>query len=309
MKNQISAGINFSLSGLPYWTMDIGGFVVEQRFEKPNAANLEEWREQMSRWFQFGVFTPIVRLHGQFPYREIYNVAPESHPAYKSMVYYDKLRYRLMPYIYSLNGKTYQNDYTIMRGLAMDFGNDEKVLNINDQYMFGSSLLVNPVSQYQQKTRDVYLPKGQGWFDFYTGEYFEGGQTIAANAPYERMPVFVKEGAIIPIGPALQYTSEKTADPITLYVYGGKDADFKLYEDDGLSYDYEKGAFSTIDISYNQAKKILTIGNRNGQYKNMPTNRVFKIVFIDTTHKVALVFDQNAKKEIKYTGKQVSVQL
>lgn len=309
MKNQIGAGVNFSLSGLPFWTMDVGGFVVEHRYENANAASLEEWREQMSRWFQFGVFTPLLRLHGQFPYREIYNVAPETHPAYKSMVYYDKLRYRLLPYIYTLVGDAYQKDYTMMRGLAMDFGSDYKVLNINDQYMFGPSLLVNPVSEYQQKSRGVYLPQGQGWFDFYTGQYFKGGQNIDANAPYDRMPVFVKEGSIIPIGPALQYTSEKPANPITLFVYGGKDADFKLYEDDGLSYGYEKGEFSTIDIQYKQSNKLLTIGNRLGNYHNMPNSRVFKIVFIDANHKKPLDFDQKANKEIKYTGKQTTIKL
>lgn len=309
MKNQIGAGVNFSMSGLPYWTMDIGGFVVEQRYENPNAASLEEWREQMSRWFQFGAFTPLLRLHGQFPYREIYNVAPENHPAYQSMVYYNKLRYRLMPYIYSLAGNAYQNDYTLMRGLAMDFGTDQKVLNINDQYMFGPSLLVNPVYQYQQKSRKVYLPQGQGWFDFYTGKYFAGGQTIDANAPYERTPVFVKEGAILPIGAAIQYTSEKPNAPITLYVYGGKNGQFKLYEDDGLSYGYEKGEFSTISFSYNQKSKSLTIGSRTGSYANMPTTRIFKIVFIDAKHQKALDFDQKPTKEVTYTGKETTIKL
>ncbi|WP_442795376.1 TIM-barrel domain-containing protein [Pelobium manganitolerans] len=307
MKNQIGAGVNFSLSGLPYWTMDIGGFVVEARYEKPNAASLEEWREQMSRWFQFGVFTPLTRLHGQFPFREIYNVAPENHPAYKSMVYYDQLRYRLMPYIYSLAGKTYQQDYTPMRGLVMDFANDEKVLSINDQYLFGPSLLVNPVTAYQQSNRQVYLPKGQGWFDLYSGQYFAGGQNIKAAAPYDKMPVFVKEGSIIPIGPALQYVSEKPAEPITLYVYGGKDAEFTLYEDDGLSYGYEKGAFSQIQIGYSQNTKTLTIKQREGSYPNMLNNRTFNVVFIDAKHKKALDFNQKPTKTINYNGNEVSV--
>ena len=145
MKAQIPAGINFSMSGLPYWTMDIGGFVVERRFEQPNEEATEEWRELLTRWHQFGAFVPIFRSHGQYPFREIYNTAPESHTAYKSMVYYNKLRYRLMPYIYSLAGSSYHDDYTIMRGLVMDFGKDTSVLNIGDQFMLGPSLLVNPV--------------------------------------------------------------------------------------------------------------------------------------------------------------------
>ncbi len=176
MKNQVAAGANFSMSGLPYWTMDIGGFVVPERFEKPDAAALEEWRELMTRWSQFGSFVPLFRTHGQFPFREIYNTAPEAHPAYQSFLYYDHLRYRLMPYLYSMAGAAYHNNYTIMRGLAMDFAADTAVLNIDDQYMFGPSLLINPVYQYKQTSRAVYLPKAAGWYDLYTGQWYTGGQ-------------------------------------------------------------------------------------------------------------------------------------
>ena len=184
LKAQISNSVNFSISGIPYWSMDIGGFAVESRYEHPNGADLDEWREQMTRWFQFGAFVPIFRVHGQFPYREMYNVAPENHPAYQSMLAYDKLRYRLMPYIYSLTGMVTQNDYTIMRGLVMDFGYDKSVLNINDQFMFGPSLLINPVSEYKARSRQVYLPDGTGWYDLQTGKYYKGGETIQADAPY-----------------------------------------------------------------------------------------------------------------------------
>ena len=216
MKNQIAAGVNFSMSGLPYWTMDIGGFVVPEKFEKPDSESLEEWRELNTRWYQFGAFVPLFRSHGQFPYREIFNIAPEIHPAYHSFLYYDKLRYRLLPYIYSLAGAAYHDDYTIMRGLAMDFSKDTAVLSIGDQYMFGSSLLINPIYEYKQRSRLLYLPKCAGWYDLYSGKWYEGGQKILADAPYERMPVFVKAGSIIPFGPSLQYTSEKPADTITL---------------------------------------------------------------------------------------------
>ena len=160
MKLQIAAGVNFSMSGLPYWTMDIGGFAVERRFEHPDSANQEEWRELNARWQQFGCFVPLFRSHGQFPFREIYNMAPENHPCYQSMLYYDKLRYRLMPYIYSMAGQTYHHDYTIMRGLVMDFAGDKNVSNIADEYMFGSSLLICPVYIYKQRNKDLYLPAG-----------------------------------------------------------------------------------------------------------------------------------------------------
>jgi alpha-D-xyloside xylohydrolase len=309
MKSQISAGINFSLSGLPYWTMDIGGFSVERRYEKPNAADLAEWRELNARWYQFGAFVPLFRGHGQFPLREVYNIAPADHPAYQSILFYNKLRYRLMPYIYALAGNTYQKDYTIMRGLIMDYAEDEQVKDIADQYMFGPSLLINPVYKYGATSRKVYLPRLNGWYDLYTGAYVKGGQTINAKAPYGQMPVYVKEGAIIPYGPEIQYTAEKPADPITLYVYTGKDAEFNLYEDEGLNYNYEKGAFSTINFTYSESAKTLTIADRKGKFEGMLENRIFNIILITPKKAKALNFNQTPDKTVRYTGKQTITKL
>lgn len=306
MKLQISAGVNFSMSGMPYWTMDIGGFAVERRFENPDAETLEEWREMNARWYQYGAFVPLFREHGQFPYREIYNISPETHACYQSMLYYNKLRYRLLPYIYSLAGKTYHNNYTIMRGLVMDFAQDEAVKNINDQYMFGPSLLINPVYAYKQRSRSVYLPKGQGWYNLYTGEYTEGGQTIHADAVYERMPVFVKAGSVLPFGPALQYTTEKKADTITLYVYAGKDGEFTLYEDEGINYNYEKGIYSTIRFLYSENNKTLVIDKREGEFPGMLKNRYFRIKFVTKEKRIPLDFNKKEGVVIKYNGtKQV----
>jgi alpha-D-xyloside xylohydrolase len=305
MKDQIAAGINFSLSGIPYWTMDIGGFATEQRYQNPQGEDLVEWREQNTRWYQFGTFCPLFRVHGQFPYREIYNIAPEGSPAYKSMLYYDKLRYRLMPYIYSLAGWSYVKDYTIMRGLIMDFGNDAEVKNINDEYMFGPSLLINPVYTYKAIQRNVYLPSGQGWYDLYSGKYFEGGQKINADAPYERMPVFVKEGSIISFGVDLQYTNEKPEDKITLYIYAGHDAQFDLYEDEDTNYNYEQGKYSIIPIKYNEQTKTLTIGKREGSFDGMLAKRTFNIVWITKDKPVALNFDVS-EKSVLYKGDEVS---
>ncbi len=309
MKAQISAGINFSLSGLPYWTMDIGGFSVERRYEKPNEKDLEEWRELNTRWYQFGAFTPLFRVHGQFPFREIYNIAPEDHPAYKSMMYYNKLRYRLMPYIYTLAGNTYHNDATIMRGLVFDFAKDAKVTNIGDQYMFGPSLLINPVHVYKDRKRSLYLPAGQGWYDLYTGKFFTGGQQITVDAPYETTPVYVKEGSIIPTGPAVQFTDEKPVDPITLYVYGGKDATFTLYEDENLNYNYEKNAFATITFNYNEAAKTLTIEDRKGSFTGMLKKRTFYIKLINTAKPAALDFEEKAGLKVSYSGKKQTIKL
>ncbi len=280
MHAQISAGLDFSMSGLPYWTMDIGGFAVEQRYEHAKGADLDEWREQMTRWYQFGAFCPLFRVHGQYPYREIFNTAPEDHPAYRSMLYYDRLRYRLLPYIYSLAAMVTREDYTIMRGLAMDFPGDTAVYNICDQYLFGPSLLINPVCTYGARSKEIYLPAGQGWYDLYSGKYEAGGRRVVAEAPYERIPVFVKEGSILPVGPELQYSNEKPADPITLYVYTGKDASFTLYEDENNNYDYEKGVCSRISITYNETSGTLRIGAREGSFPGMLTHRTFNIVWI-----------------------------
>jgi len=307
MKSQIGAGINFSLSGMPYWTMDIGGFSVERRYEQAKAEDLDEWRELNTRWFQFGAFVPLFRVHGQFPTREVYHIAPANHPAYQSMLYYNKLRYRLLPYIYALNGKVYQEDYTIMRGLTMDFQQDPKVSNINDAYMFGPALLINPVYAYKARSRKVYLPEGQGWYDFYTGKYWKGGQEINAEASYERMPVYVKAGSILPVGPEMQYTSEKPADPISLYVYTGKDASFSLYEDEGNTYNYEKGEFSNIVMNYEESSKTLQISARAGSFKGMPQSRTFRVIWIDPTHPVKPDFEKDRAVVVKYEGKAIKI--
>ncbi|HEY0040817.1 MAG TPA: TIM-barrel domain-containing protein [Flavisolibacter sp.] len=307
MKAQISAGVNFSMSGIPYWTMDIGGFAVEQRFEKPNEKDLEEWRELQTRWYQFGAFVPLFRPHGQFPYREIFNIAPESHPAYQSMLYYDKLRYRLLPYIYSLAGHAYHNNGTIMRGLVMDFPADTAVTNLADQYLFGPSLLVNPVYQYGQRNKEVYLPKGAGWYNLYNGQFNNGGKRISAEASYERMPLFVKTGSILPFGPELQYTSEKPADEITLYVYTGADGSFNLYEDEGTNYNYEKGAFATIPMKYNEAAKTLSIGDRKGTFNGMLQQRKFNIVWVTKENKKGIGVQPVVDHSVTYTGKAITI--
>lgn len=307
MKAQIVAGVNFSMSGLPYWTMDIGGFVVPEKFEKPNNENLEEWRELMTRWSQFGAFVPLFRSHGQFPYREVFNTAPEDHPAYKSFLYYDKLRYQLLPYIYSLAGAAYHDDYTIMRGLAMDFPKDTAVLNIPDQYMFGPALLVNPVCGYKQTQRPLYLPDCAGWYDLYTGKWYKGGQKMIAPAPYERMPLFVKAGSILPFGPDLQYTAEKQPDTITLNIYTGADASFNLYEDEGTNYNYEKGAFAIIPVKYNEQTATVTIGDRKGSFNNMLKKRTFRINMITPGNARRLDLESICDKEVVYEGKHLTI--
>jgi len=310
MKAQISAGLNFAMSGVPFWTMDIGGFCVEKRYEEGQKAfdktglenaDLNEWRELNLRWFQFGSFAPLFRSHGQFPYREIYNMAPENHPVYKSLVYYDQLRYRLMPYIYSLAGMAYHNDYTLMRSLAMSYTNDKKTFGVSDQFLLGPALMVCPVYSYKARNREVYFPAGNKWYDFYSNKQIEGGQKVSVEAPLERIPLFVPAGTILPVGPVMQYASEKKAENIEIRVYQGKDGKFSLYEDEGTNYNYEKGAFSTISFDYNDAEGTLTIGDRKGSFDWMLTNRIFRVVFINKT--------TSEPKTIQYNGSKTVVKL
>ncbi len=309
LKEQIAAGLNFSMSGIPYWTTDIGGFSLERRYIDAKGKDLNEWRELNLRWYQFGVFCPLFRIHGQYPYREIYNTSPENNPVYKSMVYYDNLRYQLMPYIYSLAGMTYHNDYTIMRPLIMDHYNDVKVTNINDEYMFGPSMLVCPIYVYKAQDRSVYFPSTSNWYDLLTGEFFEGGKEYLVKAPLEKIPVFVREGSIVPVGPVMQYTGEIAPDSLTIYVYKGADGQFTLYEDDGTSYDYEKGLYSTIHFSYINSENKLILDERKGQFPGMLNERIFNIVIVSKENIQGLKSTPKISKTVKYDGKPISLEL
>ncbi len=305
LRDQISAGVNFSLSGLPNWSHDIGGFALEPRYEKPNAKDLQEWRELNTRWFQFGAFTPIFRSHGQFPYREVYNIAPAGSPVYAALVDQVKVRYRLMPYVYTLAGETYHRDYTIMRGLIMDFPDDGNVRNIDDQYMFGPAFLISPVHEYGARSRRVYLPSGTRWYDFHGGAIYDGGTTVMAAAPLEHMPVFVRAGAIVPVGPEIQYTGEKPDAPLVLQVYTGADGSFSLYEDAGTDYGYEQGEFSRIPFTYDQEEGTLRIGARGGEFPGMPRNRVFSVRWITPGVGGVRQFDPNPDQRVEYSGAEV----
>lgn len=308
LRDQIAAGVNLSMSGIPNWTHDIGGFSNEERYTKQDPAHLEEWRELNTRWFQFGAFSPLFRSHGEFPKREIYEIAPEGSPTYDSMAWYDRLRYRLMPYIYTLAADTYHRDGTIMRGLVMDFPDDRNGWDVNDQYMFGPAFLVAPVTAFRARSRPVYLPAGALWYDFYSGRSMHGGWTVEAAAPYERMPLFVRAGSIVPVGPAIQHTAEKAADPITLHVYTGADGSFSLYEDDGVSRQYLGGAFSRIPVRYEEASRTLTIGAREGSLPGMLATRRFHIRW--TTPERAQPLDlEAAAATVTYDGGEQKVRL
>ena len=305
MRMQMPAGLNYSMSGIPFWGMDIGGFSVMGKFY--DEANQEEWRELQTRWHQFGTFVPLFRTHGQWPQRELWNIAPEGSPAYESILWYMRLRYRLMPYLYSLAGAVHFGDYTLMRGLPMDFPDDPMVRDLSDQWMFGPALMPCPVYEYQARSREVYFPEG-GWYDIYTGEYIQGSQTQVVPAPYERIPLFARAGSIIPFGPEIEWSGEKPADDICLYVYSGADVDFTLYEDDGLTYGYEKGKFSTIPVSWDETSGTLTIGARQGSFPGALEKRSFRVVLVDPSHPVP--YDPDASgKPVSYEGSSISLRL
>ncbi len=308
MRSQITAGMNYSLCGNPYWTMDIGGFCVENRYANAQRiydrtrvenADLKEWRELQTRWYQFGTFAPLYRAHGQYPLREVWNIAPADHPAYKSIVYYNRMRYRLMPYIYSLAGQAWLQDRIIMRGLVMDFTDDEVAREVSDQYMFGPSLMVCPVYEYGATSRSVYLPKGKFWYDYYTDSVFVGGQTIEADAPYERIPLFVPSGAILVSGNDVNYVDEHATDVLTVDMYAGSDGHFFLYEDDGTTNAYQDGAFSLIPIMFTEDEHgvVFTIGQCRGNYMGFRGTRKFKIRY----HTPGRVLEA----EIDYTGDRI----
>jgi alpha-D-xyloside xylohydrolase len=312
MRKQIPAGLGFSISGMPYWTLDSGGFAVPPRFAvtTPTAADTDEWRELNTRWFEYATFLPLMRVHGQAPFREIWQFGGDTSPAYAAMLKFDRLRYRMLPYVYSLAGAVTQRAGTILRPLVMDFRTDTTAREIADQYMFGPAFLVAPVTTYKATTRSVYLPATPGgWYLFWTGAPAAGGATISAPAPFDAMPVYVRAGAIVPMGPDLQYTGEKPADPITLYVYAGADGAFTLYEDQGTTNDYENAAFSEIPLQWNDATKTLTFGERKGTFTGMLPSRTFQVVRIAAGKAVGYPSTAAPDKTVNYTGAATAIAL
>lgn len=318
MKAQITAGLNFSISGVPFWSQDIGGFSVEKRYEAAQRLfdesgveneDLRDWRELNVRWHQMGMWAPIYRSHGQFPYREPWNIAPEGSPAYNAIKSCLELRYRLIPYIYSLAAEVHFNDYTIMRPLVMDFGADTDVYDIGYQFMFGPAFMINPVYTYKARQREVYFPKDNLWYDFLTGQLAsEGGETKTVAAPYSNIPVYVRGGSIVPFGPAIEYTRQKAADVIRLYVYEGADGEFTLYEDEGVNYGYEAGRYGKIHFAYDDADKTLTISDLDGSYPDILSEREFIIVAVSKGNPKPYNPDADGQS-VKYAGKKLTVNI
>lgn len=334
-RKQITAGLNFSLTGMPHWNSDLGGFFAgsyNTSWGDNSATRNPMYQELYVRWLQFGVFCPMMRSHGADVPREFYWYGKKGEPIYDALVDAVKLRYTLLPYIYSTSWDVTHNRSTFMRALFMDFVNDKQTWNVNDEYMFGKAFLVAPVlhAQYtpevQQKTleenegwnrdskksaktpiltdfthsknMEVYLPAGTRWYNFWTNEAIEGGQKLVISTTLNRIPLFVRAGSIVPCGPDVQYTGEKKWDNLTLCVYPGENDNFTLYEDEGDNYNYENGAYTEIPMNWDNASRILTIGARKGEYNGMLQKRQFIVKAIDGN-----------SKTVTYTGKKIRVKL
>ena len=326
MKNQIPSGLNFSLCGIPFWNTDLGGFFYWEFEQNPRNPAVQELQ---TRWMQWGTFMPLMRNHCSSPMvSELYEFGKEGDWAYDAMMKAIKLRYRLLPYIYSTAGECVQNSGSMMRALVMDYASDKKASRLNDEYLFGRDILVKPVTDPMYTWKDnrkkghtiypdvkraaapveVYLPKGNKWYDFWSNSLHEGGQDIQFICPIDIMPVFIKAGTILPFGPDVQYSSEKSWDELEIRIYPGADGTFTLYEDEGDNYNYEKGKFSEIRFSWNENARTLTIADRKGNYKGMPEKRKFNIVLVgpesgDGSQPMRPV------KSIEYSGKALNMKL
>jgi alpha-D-xyloside xylohydrolase len=298
-QRQIPAGLNYSMSGMPYWTTDIGGFISGGNLNDP------KFRELFVRWFQFGAFSPIFRVHGTRnpDENELWSYGPEAE---KILVDYDTLRYRLMPYIYSEAWQVTSNHGTLMRPLVMDWREDVEAQNTGDEYLFGPAILVSPVYTQGAISRTVYLPKAT-WYDFWTGEKVEGGMRIQADAPLETLPLFVRAGSIVPMGPKMEWATEKPADPIELRIYPGADGGFTFYEDENDSYRYEKGAHATIALHWDDGARTLTMGAREGIFPRMLAEHTFRLVVVGKGHGVGIGESEAAEATVVYKGEKIVV--
>ena len=297
LRREIPAGLNFSASGIPYWNTDIGGF-FGGKVSDPN------YRELFARWFQFGAFCPMFRVHGTGDSKEMWKFDRDTE---NILIQYDQLRYRLLPYIYSVSWMVTNHGYTMMRPLVMDFRTDTEVLSIPDQYMFGPSLMINPVTQAHATARSVYLPGKGSWYDFWTGQKYAGGAPVIAAAPIQTLPIFVRAGAILPMGEVVQYAEQDPQGPLEIRLYRGANGSFELYDDEGDNYDYEKGAYATIPLKWDDTRGVLTIGQRTGDYPGMVKNREFRIVWVGTGRGAGLAEDTAHEQIVHYDGREMSV--
>jgi alpha-D-xyloside xylohydrolase len=315
LRNQVPQGINACISGIPYWTSDIGGYISHTSPDGIPDWSQPQYRELFTRWFQFATFCPVMRIHGKGE-RALFSKNWDDNTK-AILLKYDKLRYRMLPYVYSLAHKVTAENYTIMRSLAFDFRNDKNVYDIPDQYMFGPAFLVNPVTEQLYTggniggkiTRKVYLPASAQWYDFYTGKVYTGGKSIEAPAPIDIIPLFVRAGSIIPMGPVMQYATEKPAKTIELRIYPGANGRFEYYEDENDNYNYEKGNCATFNFTWNDKTHSLTISDTKGHFNGMLKTHTFNVILVNGEHGSGINATTKADKVITYQGRQLTVKI
>ena len=332
LRKQVPAGLSYSLTGNPNFNTDIGGFFCGSYNTKGSgsAPKNPQFQELFVRWMQYGLFCPVFRSHGADAPREIWQFGKKGEPIYDAIEKQIRLRYRLIPYLYSTAWQVTSNNDSYMRPLFSDFAADKNVWNTTDEFMFGHSILAAPIvnPQYTEekiirtdamtgwnrqdvkgenaqgvdwsatKTATKYLPKGATWYDFWTGKQYKGGQNVTLETTIDRVPMFVRAGSILPLGPEMQYVGEKKWDNLEMHVYPGANGSFVLYEDEGDNYNYEKGAYATITFQWNDSKKVLTIGDRQGNYPGMLKTRTFTIVM-----------PNGQQKQVEYSGSKTEIRL
>jgi len=298
-KRQIVAGLNYTITGLPYWTTDIGGFFRPGKSQYTD----EKYQELLTRWYQWGAFNPIFRIHGYQSETEPWKFGQQVEDNMKKML---DLRYRLLPYIYSEAWQITHNRSTLMRPLTMDFNSDTTALKQPFEYMFGKAMLVAPVTEPNVKEWNVYLPEPATWYDFWTGKRFKGGQTIKTAAPLNMIPLFVKAGSIIPMGKYIQYAGQKPLDTLEIRVYKGSDGRFELYEDEADNYNYEKGKYSVIPFKWDEKSLTLTIGEKQGSYPGNLTKRILNVVFVNESKGFGITTGE-VNKKVVYIGKETKI--
>ena len=298
-RRQIVAGLNYNITGMPYWTTDIGGFFRPGRGQYTDS----KYHDILTRWFQWGTFNPIFRIHGYQTETEPWKYGDTVMNNMRSMM---NLRYRLMPYIYSEAWQVSKNGSTMMRPMVMDFKSDATAIGQSYQYMFGKSFLVAPITEAGVTQWNVYLPKSTVWYDFWTGKHFTGGQNIKTDAPQDKIPLFVKVGSIVPMGKFLQYTSEKPMDTLEIRIYPGADGQFTLYNDEGNNYNYEKGKYTVIPFKWNEQQQSLTIDRQQGSYEGALKKCVFNIVWVNESNGKGIEITPKTKTVV-YTGEKITV--
>ncbi|WP_417186402.1 TIM-barrel domain-containing protein [Bacteroides sp.] len=305
LRNQIPVALNISLTGIPYWNSDIGGFFSGRKF--PEGVKDPAFHELYVRWMQFAAFTGMMRSHGTNTPREIFMFGERGYWAFDAQEKMINLRYRLLPYVYSTSWEVTSNGESLMRALFSDFPKDKKVIDIGDEYMFGKSILVAPVTSGVRR-RSLYLPEGTQWIDFWTGEMQKGGQEISREAPIDIIPLYVKAGSIVPVGPSVQFATEKLWDDLQVRIYPGADGEFTLYEDENDNYNYEKGKYTTVRMTWSDKDRQLTIHPRQGSYDGMLQNRNFRIVVVDNLKGLGLD-NESYTVNVEYKGKKLNIKL